>query len=47
MADSDQPGAWLLKAFAMGWFMVVMRLYWPKEATLGGKRTAPQLQRVK
>jgi hypothetical protein len=30
-----------------GWFMVVMRLYWPKEAALNGKWKAPQLQLVK
>jgi hypothetical protein len=30
-----------------GWFMVVMRLYWPKEEALSGKWVAPQLQRTK
>jgi hypothetical protein len=30
-----------------GWFMPVIRLYWPKEEALGGRWTAPQLQPVK
>ncbi|MEE4113705.1 MAG: DUF1214 domain-containing protein [Desulfobacteraceae bacterium] len=30
-----------------GWFMVVMRLYWPKEEALNGEWTPPQLQRTK
>lgn len=30
-----------------GWFMAVIRLYWPKETALNGKWTAPQLQRQK
>jgi hypothetical protein len=30
-----------------GWFMPVIRLYWPKEAALTGAWTAPQLQRTK
>ncbi len=30
-----------------GPFMVVMRLYWPKEATLDGKWTAPPVMRIK
>lgn len=30
-----------------GWFMPVIRLYWPKEEALDGRWSAPQLQRVK
>jgi hypothetical protein len=30
-----------------GWFMVVMRLYWPKEEALNGKWAPPQVQRIK
>jgi hypothetical protein len=30
-----------------GWFMPVIRLYWPKKEALDGKWTAPPLQRVK
>jgi len=41
----DKESNWL--PAPKGWFMVVMRLYWPKEAALDGKWTAPQLQRVK
>jgi hypothetical protein len=40
----DRESNWLTAP--KGWFMVVMRLYWPKEAALDGKWTAPQLQRV-
>jgi hypothetical protein len=41
----DKESNWL--PAPKGWFMVVMRLYWPKEAALDGKWKAPQLQRVK
>jgi hypothetical protein len=41
----DKESNWL--PAPKGWFMVVMRLYWPKEAALDGKWTAPQLQRIK
>ena len=30
-----------------GWFMPVIRLYWPREEALDGRWSAPQLQRVK
>ena len=41
----DKESNWL--PAPKGWFMVVMRLYWPKEDALNGKWTAPQLQRAK
>ncbi len=41
----DKASNWL--PAPRGWFMVVMRLYWPKEDALSGKWTAPTLKRVK
>jgi hypothetical protein len=41
----DKESNWL--PAPKGWFMVVMRLYWPKEEALNGKWTPPQLQRTK
>jgi hypothetical protein len=41
----DKESNWL--PAPKGWFMTVIRLYWPKEAALRGEWTAPQLQRVK
>jgi len=41
----DKESNWL--PAPKGWFMVVMRLYWPKEEALSGKWTPPQLQRTK
>ena len=41
----DKESNWL--PAPQGWFMVVMRLYWPKEDALSGKWTAPTLKRVK
>jgi hypothetical protein len=41
----DKESNWL--PAPKGWFMVVMRLYWPKEEALNGKWTPPQLQRAK
>jgi hypothetical protein len=41
----DKESNWL--PAPKGWFMSVIRLYWPKEEALNGKWTAPQLQRVK
>jgi hypothetical protein len=41
----DKDSNWL--PAPKGWFMVVMRLYWPKEEALNGEWTPPQLQRVK
>jgi hypothetical protein len=41
----DKESNWL--PAPKGWFMVVMRLYWPKEEALNGEWTPPQLQRVK
>ncbi len=41
----DKESNWL--PAPKGWFMVVMRLYWPKEEALNGDWTPPQLQRVK
>ena len=47
--QNESPG----KELEMNWlpapkgpFMVVMRLYWPKETALDGKWTAPPLKRV-
>ena len=40
----DRESNWL--PAPKGWFMVVMRLYWPKEEALNGKWTPPQVQRV-
>jgi hypothetical protein len=40
----DKESNWL--PAPKGWFMVVMRLYWPKEEALNGKWMAPQLQRI-
>jgi len=40
----DKESNWL--PAPKGWFMVVMRLYWPQEAALNGKWKAPQLQRI-
>jgi len=41
----DKESNWL--PAPKGWFMVVMRLYWPKEEALNGKWMPPQLQRTK
>lgn len=41
----DKESNWL--PAPKGWFMVVMRLYWPKEEALSGAWTAPTLQRAK
>ena len=41
----DKESNWL--PAPKGWFMPVIRLYWPKEEALNGRWTAPQLQRVK
>ena len=48
--QNESPGAdkesnWL--PAPKGWFMPVIRLYWPKEAALNGEWTPPQLKRVK
>jgi hypothetical protein len=40
----DKESNWL--PAPKGWFMPVMRLYWPKEAALNGQWKAPQLQRI-
>ncbi|KPK37691.1 MAG: cell envelope protein [Gammaproteobacteria bacterium SG8_47] len=40
----DKESNWL--PAPKGWFMVVMRLYWPKEEALSGKWSAPQLKRA-
>jgi hypothetical protein len=40
----DKEANWL--PAPKGPFMMVMRLYWPKEEALDGKWTAPPLQRV-
>ncbi len=40
----DKESNWL--PTPKGWFIVIMRLYWPKEEALNGSWTAPQLQRV-
>ncbi len=37
----DKESNWL--PAPQGWFMVVLRLYWPKEEALGGKWTSPTL----
>ena len=41
----DKESNWL--PAPEGWFMPVIRLYWPKAEALTGKWTAPQLQRAK
>jgi hypothetical protein len=41
----DKESNWL--PAPEGWFMVVMRLYWPKEEAVNGTWAAPQLQRTK
>jgi hypothetical protein len=41
----DKEANWL--PAPKGWFMPVIRLYWPKKEALDGKWAAPQLQRVK
>jgi hypothetical protein len=41
----DKESNWL--PAPQGWFMPVIRLYWPKAEALDGRWTAPQLQRVK
>jgi hypothetical protein len=41
----DKESNWL--PAPKGWFMVVMRLYWPKEEAVNGTWAAPQLQRTK
>jgi len=40
----DKEANWL--PAPKGWFMVVMRLYWPKEEALNGTWTPPQVQRA-
>ncbi|MCA9010411.1 MAG: DUF1254 domain-containing protein [Planctomycetaceae bacterium] len=45
LPGEDKESNWL--PAPEGWFMVVMRLYWPKQEALNGTWTPPQLQRVK
>jgi len=40
----DKESNWL--PAPEGWFMVVMRLYWPKQEALDGTWKAPAVQRV-
>jgi hypothetical protein len=42
---NDKESNWL--PAPKGWFMAVIRLYWPKEEALDGRWTAPRLQPVK